>query len=112
MAVPPHWAELVNFFAAIPIYTEKQVGIWQSIPDIETDDGDFSGANFSTTSLNQAREGVVEQHHVTFADEVAQSDTDSAHQQPIAETTPDSRQMPIPINLDSSGLCCSYKHQC
>ncbi len=34
--VPPHWAELVQSLAAIPVYTEKQVGTWQSIPDIET----------------------------------------------------------------------------
>ncbi len=48
----------------------------------------------------------MDQHHVTFADEVAQNDTDIVCQQPITitETTPSSWQMPIPINLDSSGL--------
>ncbi len=71
VAVQPHWAELVNSLAAIPIYTEKQVGNQQLIPDIETDDGDFSGTDLSTSSSNQACEGVVEQRHVTFADEVA-----------------------------------------
>jgi hypothetical protein len=25
------------------MYTEKQVGTWQSIPDLETEQGDFSG---------------------------------------------------------------------
>jgi hypothetical protein len=76
--------------AAIPIYTEKQAGTCQSIPDIETKDGDFFCANLSITSSNQASEGVVEQRHVTIADEVEQNDTDGARQQPIAETTPDS----------------------
>ncbi len=83
MAVQPHWAELVNSLGAIPIHTEKQVRTWQLIQDIETDDGDFSGANLSTSPSYQACEGVVEQRHVTFADEVAQSDTDGARQQPI-----------------------------
>ncbi len=96
--------------AAITIYTERQVGTWQSIPDIQTDDGDFSGKqHLSPTTFNQAREGVVEQHHVTFADEVTQNDTDIVCQQPIAETTPNSWQVPIPINLDSSGLYCSSR---
>ncbi len=45
--MPPHWAELVNSLASIPIYTEKQVGTWQLNPDIEMDDGDFSDANLS-----------------------------------------------------------------
>ena len=74
------------------------------------DDGDFSGKqHLSPTTSNQAREGVVEQHHVTFADEVAQNDTDIVRQQPIVEITPNSWQMPIPINLDSSGLHCSSR---
>jgi hypothetical protein len=108
--VPPHWAELVTSLAAIPIYTEKQVGTWQSIPDIQTDNGDFSGKqHLSPTTSNQACEGVVEQHHITFADEVTQNDTDVVCQQPIVETIPNSWQIPIPINLDSSGLRCSSR---
>ncbi len=108
--MPPHWVELVTSLAAIPIYTEKQVGTWQPIPDIQMDDGDFSGKqHLSPTTSNQACEGVVEQHHVTFADEVAQNDTEIICQQPIPETTPNSWQMPIPINLDSSGLCHSSR---
>jgi hypothetical protein len=35
--VPPHWAELVSLLTNIPIYTEKQVGTWQLIPDIEAE---------------------------------------------------------------------------
>ncbi len=95
--MPPHWAELVKLLAAIPVYTEKQVGTWQSIPDIETDDGNFSGQIKSTTTSDQVQEGV--EHRVTFADELVQNDM---------EINPDSAQdiwqMPTPINLDSSGL--------
>ncbi len=50
---PPHWAELVKLLAAIPVHTEKQFGTWQSIPDIKTDDGDFSGQTKSTTTSDQ-----------------------------------------------------------
>jgi len=40
--VPPHWADLVRSSVTIQMYTEKQVGTWQSIPDLETEQGDFS----------------------------------------------------------------------
>jgi hypothetical protein len=79
--VPPHWEELVTSLAAIPIYTEKQVGTWQLFSDIQADNGDFSGKqHFFPTTSNQAREGLV-----TFADKVAQNDTVIVCQQPIPE---------------------------
>jgi hypothetical protein len=74
VTVPPHWAELFKSLAAIPVYTEKQVGTWQSIPDIKTDNGDFSGQTKSTTTSDQVQEGV--KHRVTFADELVQNDTE------------------------------------
>ena len=43
--VPSHWADLVHSSATIQMYTERQVGTWQSIPDIEIEQGDFSGKN-------------------------------------------------------------------
>jgi hypothetical protein len=52
--VPPHWAELVSSLIAIPIYTEKQVGTWQLIPDIEAEDGDFSSQTKLSTTFNPA----------------------------------------------------------
>jgi hypothetical protein len=51
--VPPHWAELVDSLNDIPIYTEKQVETWQFIPDIEAEDGDFSGQTKLLTNFNQ-----------------------------------------------------------
>jgi hypothetical protein len=41
--VPPHWADLVCSSATIEMYTEKHIGTWQSIPNIEIKQGDFSG---------------------------------------------------------------------
>jgi hypothetical protein len=36
----------------IPIYTEKQVEIWQLISDIEAEDGDFSGQTKLSTTFD------------------------------------------------------------
>ncbi len=107
--MPPHWAALVISSAVILLYTEKQVGTWQSISDIQMDDRDFSGKIFYPTTSNQVSEGVVEKHHITFEDEDAQNVTNSITQQLIVETTPNTWQMPVPINLDSSGLRHSSK---
>jgi hypothetical protein len=51
---PPHWAELVSLLTNIPIYTEKQDGTWQLIPDIEAENSDFSGQTKLSTTLDQA----------------------------------------------------------
>jgi hypothetical protein len=40
--VPPHWEDLVRSPATIEMY-EEQIGTWQSIPNIEIEQGDFSG---------------------------------------------------------------------
>jgi hypothetical protein len=95
--VAPHWAELVTSSTNIPIYTEKQVGTWQLIPDIEAEDGDFSGQTKLSITFNQAQEGV--KHRVTFADNLVQNDMDINH-----KTTQDIWQMPTPIILDSNRL--------
>ncbi len=100
--MPPHWAELVSLSADIPINTEKQVGTWQLIPDIEAEDGDFSSQTKLLTTFDQAQEGV--KHRVTFADNCVQNDTKIIH-----ESTKNTWPMPMPINLDSSGLCCSSR---
>ncbi len=56
--VPSHRVNLVRSSATIQMYTEQQVGTWQSIPDIETEQGDFSGKNQSLSHSNQDCEGV------------------------------------------------------
>jgi hypothetical protein len=100
--VPPQWAELVSLLTVILIYTEKQAGTWQLIPDIETEDADFSDQTKLSTTFDQAREGV--EHRVTFADNFVQNDTEIN-----CKSAQDAWQIPTPINLDSSGLCCSSR---
>ncbi len=68
------------------------------IPDIEAKDGNFSGQAKLSTTFDQAQEGV--KHRVTFADDLVQNEMEINH-----KSTQDVWQMPMPINLDSSGLC-------
>jgi hypothetical protein len=61
-AVPLHWAELVCISSTIALYTEREVGTWQSIPELDVDLGDFTldTATINTapsTTSTQVREG-------------------------------------------------------
>ncbi len=53
--------------AIIQIYTEHQVGTWQSLPEIEREEGDFSGKqrldNTSTQGSEGASSGNVQLQH-------------------------------------------------
>jgi hypothetical protein len=40
------------------MYTEKQIGTWQLIPDIEIKQGDFSGKSQPLSTSTQDHEGV------------------------------------------------------
>ena len=108
--VPPHWAHLVRSCATIQMYTEKQVGTWQSIPDLETEQGDFSGKNQLLSTSNQDRVGAGgdsaahsnrRKQRVSFAD---QAGIDEEINNPTAASDSSKNQwhMPTPINLDSS----------
>jgi hypothetical protein len=57
--VPPHWAELVEASSQLEVYTERQVGTWQSLPELDADPGDFTSdtSETSNTTINQDREG-------------------------------------------------------
>jgi hypothetical protein len=57
--------------------SEKQVGTWQLIPDIEAEDGDFSGQTKLLTTFNQVLEGM--KHRFTFADDLVQNKTEINH---------------------------------
>jgi hypothetical protein len=48
--VPPQWADLVHSSAT------KQIGTWQSIPDMEIKQGDFSGKRQPPLLIKIARE--------------------------------------------------------
>ncbi len=65
--VPLHWADLVCSLATIQTYTECQVGTWQSLPEIEREEGNFSGKdrlfNTSTQGSEGASSGNVQLQH-------------------------------------------------
>jgi hypothetical protein len=46
--VPPHWAKLVRPSSAIALYTEHEVGTWQSIPELDVNPGDFTSDTTNT----------------------------------------------------------------
>jgi hypothetical protein len=50
--VPPHWAELVRASSTFALYTESEVGKWQSCPELDIDPEDFAldTANVDTAS--------------------------------------------------------------
>jgi hypothetical protein len=97
-------------------YTVKQVGTWQYILDLETEQGDLSGENQLLSISNQDCEGVGDNavhsncynQRVSFAD---QPGIDEEINNPTAASDNSKNQwhMPTPINLDSSGLCCSSR---
>ena len=84
--VPPHWAALVDASATIELYTKKQIGTWQSLPELDVELGDFTldtsiqSAVAETSEGDKASEGaqnqnVIDAHynnivcnHVTFSD--------------------------------------------
>ncbi len=76
--VPPHWADLVCSSDTIEIYTEKQIGTWQLILDIEIEQGDFSGKSQPLSTSTQDCEGVEDttalsncsNQRVSFADKL------------------------------------------
>jgi hypothetical protein len=114
--VPPHWADLVRSPATIQMYTEKQVGTWQSILNLEIEKGDFSGKNQPLSTSNQDCKGVgnstalsnCSKQWVSFAD---QPGIENEIINPIAASNSSQNlwHMPTPINLDSSGLHCSSR---
>jgi hypothetical protein len=114
--VSPHWADLVHSSAMIRMYTEKQVGTWQSIPNLEIEKGNFSGKNQPLSTSTQDRKQVGDstalsnhsEQWVSFAD---QPGIENKINNPIAASNSSQNlwHMPTPINLDSSGLPCSSR---
>ena len=78
MTVPPHWAELVRSSAEVQLYTERQMTTWQSLPELDKEDGDFSYEQPTTVSSSQGSEGGnlhhsqplhnVQNNRVSFSD--------------------------------------------
>ena len=57
--VPPHWAKLVEASSHLEVHTEQQVDTWQSLPELNTDPGDFSSDSSQAylPTVHQDREG-------------------------------------------------------
>jgi hypothetical protein len=122
--VPPHWAKLVCASLIIALYTESKVGIWHSLPELDVNPGDFASDNVnvdtvSSTTSTQYCEGddgysegacdVVSHHKMTVTKQVTfinqGRDNEIQSNSPDSFTTqPDEWQMPVNIDLDSSGL--------
>jgi hypothetical protein len=111
--VPPHWAALMAASTTIELYTEKQVGTWQLLPELDVESGDFT----SDSSIQEMEENVDPEgaHHVTDAhnkdivnNRVTFSDEQDSEIQSMcldeSLPRPNKWQMPKKINLDSSGL--------
>jgi hypothetical protein len=117
---PTHWANLVLSSATVQIYIEKQVGTWQSIPNIEIEIGDFSDNNQPLSFSNQNPAGVEDrtvlsnhgkqQLQVSFADQLGIAKAKEINT-PIAVSGSSQNQwrMPATIIPDSSGLRCSSR---
>jgi hypothetical protein len=120
ITVPPHWAKLVEASSHIEVHTERQVGTWQSLPELDVDLGDFTSDTSETSNptSDQDREGEehsqavgnVESRHVktrvnnrvTFSDK---RDYEIRSESPVeCNSRPNEWRMPDKINLDSSGL--------
>jgi len=124
--VPLHWAKLVKTSSHLEVYTERQVGTWQSLLELNTDPGDFLSdpSQASTPTVTQDREGEAVHsevvpanvysphnatrviHRVTFSDERA---NEIQSKNAMSNSQPNEWQMPDKINLDSSGLRCSVR---
>jgi hypothetical protein len=71
--VPPHCADLVRSLATIQTYTKHQVSTWQLLPEIEREEGEFSGkqrfSNTSTQGPEGASNGTVQLQHNNLKNE-------------------------------------------
>jgi hypothetical protein len=114
--VPPYWADLVHSLATIQTYTERQVGTWQSLPEIEREEGNFSGKvrllNTSTQGSEGASSGNVQLQHnnqntrVSFLEEPELVEIEIKPPQATNTNSQNMWQMPQSVNLDTSGLRC------
>jgi hypothetical protein len=100
----------------VAVRHSHKIRTWQSIPDIEIDQGDFSGKSQPLSTSTRDCEGVEDTtaHSYCSNQRVFFVDKPGIEQEinhPIATGNDNSQiwQMPTPINLDSSGLRCLPK---
>ena len=113
--VPPHWAALVAASVTIELYTEQQVGTWQSLPELEVESGDFTSDSSvvideSEPTVNSegaphvtdAHDKDIVTNRVTFSDGRDNEIQSMSRDESLPR--PNDWQMPQQIDLDSSGL--------
>jgi len=61
-AVPPDWAELVCASSTIALYTEHEVGTWQSIPELDVDLGDFTSDTATIMFSDQEQDNEIQRN--------------------------------------------------
>jgi hypothetical protein len=114
MTVPPHWAELVRSSAEVHQYTERQVTTWQSLPELDKEDGDFSYEHFPSPHSSQGSEGAhlsssqslhnMQNKRVSFSDAPVRNEQEIISTSASNPNSHPSWQMPSAFNLDSSSL--------
>jgi hypothetical protein len=117
MTVPPHRAELVHSSAEIQLYTKHQATTWQSLPELDTEVGEFSYEQMTTASSTQGHEGVnleslqpphnVQNNQMSSSNKPVQNEQEINYTPATNNNSQNLWQMPSAINLDSSGLRCS-----
>jgi hypothetical protein len=60
--VPPHWAKLVEASSHLEVHTKRQVGTWQSLPELDVDLGDFTSETSETSNPTQDQDCEGEEH--------------------------------------------------
>jgi hypothetical protein len=80
-AVPPHWAELVEASSHLEVYSERQVGTWQTLPELDVDPGDLTSNTSETLNptINQDCEG--ENHSEAVSNVESPHDTTRVNKQ-------------------------------
>jgi hypothetical protein len=116
MTVPPHWANLVRSSADVQLFTEWQVTTWQSLPELDKEDGDFSYEQLTPmNSFSGDSEGgastpsqqslhIVQNNRVTFSDAPVRNEQEIVSKPALVTNSHNLWQMPSAINLDASGL--------
>ncbi len=117
--VPPHWADLMRSLATIQTYTEHQVGTWQLLPEIEREEGNFSGIQKLFDTSTQGSEGassrnVQLQHNnqnirVSFLDKPEPVEIEINPPQATNTNSQNMWQMSQSVNLNTSRLRCSSR---
>jgi hypothetical protein len=95
------------------------VTTWQSLPELDKEDGDFSHEQIASAQSSQNSEGAnlcssqplqnMQTNRVSFSDAPVRNEQEIISTSASNTNSHTSWQMPSAINLDSSGLRCSSR---